>query len=175
MRTSLTHFSTIPATLRYGSSDSLPTHFFSELRADPDVWQLMRRPSRRPTFDDIRWLAGLFEGEGSFCDAHVCIPQNEREILDEVRRLLGGRVGGPYIRRQHGRGRTNYYLWYATGPRGRGVARTLFHLLSTRRREQARLFLRIPRDEEPPKLSPADPTRLLWDRAPKGEPEALER
>lgn len=175
MRTSLKHFPTIPATLFYGSSLTAHGGPLHELGADSDVWDLMRWPSRQPTFDELPWVAGLFEGEGSLCDSHVCIPENERDVLDRVRRLVGGRVGGPYLRRQHGGRQTSYYLWYASGPRSRGIARTLFHLLSTRRREQARLFLRIPRDEEPPKLSPADPTRLLWDWAPNDELEQLER
>lgn len=174
--TSLTHSSTIiiPATHRYAPLQGPPDRFIADGRADKPWWELMTWPARRPTLEELHWVAGLFEGEGSFCDGHVCIPQNDREILDHVRQLLGGRVGGPYVRNQRGGRRTRYHLWYASGPRGRSIARTLFHLLSSRRQAQARIFLRIPRNEAPPKLDPADPAGLLWDWAPADELEVLE-
>lgn len=171
MTTSLTHFSTIPAVLGFGSSSN-KDQAFADARPDDEVWQLMRWPSRKPTFAELHWLAGLFEGEGSFSGGAVVIPQHDREILDQVRRLVGGRVGGPYTKLDRRTGRTYAcFVWYAHGPRGRGIARALFHLLSTRRQAQARMFLRIPRDQVPPKLDASDPTRLLWDWAPE---EALD-
>lgn len=171
-RTTLTRSSTIPATLRYGSSDPSPTYVIAELRADSEVWGLIRWPARKPTLEEIYWIAGLFEGEGSLCRGQVSIPQKEREILDHVRRLLGGGVGGPYVKTDRRTGKhTSHFVWYATGPRARSIARTLYHLLSTRRQAQARAYLRISRDEAPPNLDPADPTRLLWDWAPAEELE----
>jgi len=166
--TSLTPSSTIPATLEYTSLTALQSHSLAELRADSDVWDLMRWPARKPTLEEIYWIAGVFEGEGTFSSGQIRIVQKDREILDQVRRMVGGRVR-PYISTGAINGPTPMFVWYATGPRGRGIARTVFHLLSTRRRLQARIFLRISRFEEPLRLDPADPTRLLWDWAPEEE------
>lgn len=165
--TSLTPSSTIRATLRYGSPDPSPAHVIAELRADSEVWELMRWPARKPTLEEIYWIAGLFEGEGSFGAATIRVSQKDREVLDRIRQLVGGRVY-PLVSRGFN-GPTQMFEWYATGPRGRGIARTIFHLLSERRKAQARRYLAISRLQEPPKLDPADPTRLLWDWAPAEE------
>lgn len=86
--------------------------------------------------------------------------------------MVGGRVGGPYFSFNSERQRRHsWFRWYATGPRGRGIARTLFQMLSTRRKAQARMFLRISRREDPPSIHPDDPARLLWDWAPTEEIE----
>lgn len=167
-RTSLTNSSTLPGTLRYGSPALFSANSVAELSADSDVWDLMRWPARKPTLEEIYWIAGVFEGEGSFCTSHIRIVQKDREILDAVRRLVGGRVM-PYVSKSAIKGPTPMFVWYATGPRGRGIARALFHILSSRRQAQARIYLRISRFEAPPKLDPAEPTRLLWDWAPAEE------
>lgn len=172
-RTSLTYHPTVSSTV----GDDPPTpepigHVLADGDPDTSVWDLMTWPQRRPTYAEICWVAGLFEGEGSFGDGRIEICQHDREILDTVKRLVGGRVGGPYRQRDRTTGRERAdYRWYATGPRGRGVARTLFQLLSTRRKAQARMFLRISRQQDPPALDPDDPARLLWDWAPDGECE----
>ncbi len=75
---------------------------------------------------------------------------------------MGGRVIG-FWSGNTVNGGVRMHMWYAQGPRGRSIARTLYHLLSTRRRQQARVFLRIPRGIEPPMVDPNDLTSLLWD------------
>lgn len=131
---------------------------------DPDtsVWDLMSWPQRQPTYAEICWVAGLFEGDGSFGGRQLQIDQKDPEVLYEVRRLMGGRVIG-FWSENTVNGGIRMHKWYAQGARGRGIARTLHHLLSTRRREQARVFLRIPRGIEPPMIDRNDPTSLLWD------------
>lgn len=130
----------------------------------------MRWPQRQPTYAELCCVAGLFEGEGSFNTGQIRIPQKDREVLDRARRLVGGRVAC-YQHRSQVAPPGPMFVWYATGPRGRGIARTIFRLLSERRRAQARRFLNISRVEDPPILDPSDPARLLWDWAPDGEAE----
>lgn len=141
----------------------------------------MRWPSRKPTLPEIYWFAGFFEsegsftdeGEGGFTDKDMSIPQVDREPLDQARRLVGGGVYGPYTSVDRRTGRTTlYFLWRSSGPRARRIARTIYHLLSGRRKAQAQAFLRISRFEEPPKLNPDDPAGLLWDWC--NDPEDLE-
>jgi hypothetical protein len=123
----------------------------------------MRWPWRRPKLEDIYWLAGLVEGEGSFTSARVVIPQKDAEILERTKELFGGSVFGPILVPSIN-GPTLMHRWYATGWRGRGIARTLYHLMSTRRQAQIRAFLKVSRPSELPEpLSADNPTRYLAD------------
>lgn len=84
---------------------------------------------------DLGWAAGFLEGEGSFPANATAVTacQKQREPLDRLRRLFGGRVywrpeGGTY----------GIYAWYLHGPSARGVMMTLFSLMSPRRKAQIR-------------------------------------
>lgn len=161
--TSLTHSSTIPATLRYRSPTLEQPRQIAEFSAYSEIWDLVRWAARKPTREEIHWLAGLFEGEGSFGRKGLQIPQKDREILDRVRRLFGGRVVGPYQAKRGIVRPVPMFRWEAYGPRARSIAVVIFHLLSTRRQAQARDFLRISRGQGPPRPDPADPAASLWD------------
>ena len=163
--------------MRYTSSISICTvpHFLAE--ADPPPLLLPDRPcrfsisaghaepGRRPRLEEIHWLAGLFEGEGTFATDEMKIPQKEPEILSWVLELFGGRVLGPHSTRSTYTGKTYWrYVWVARGARGRSIAYTIYHFLSTRRRAQARAFLRfISRDDQVVPIDPRHPTAFLWD------------
>lgn len=163
--TSLTYSPTIPARLRYDSPIEKQLRQLAEFRADSEIWDLHSWPSREPTLEEIYWIAGIFEGEGSLTDrGTICIWQKDREILDRVRVLVGGRVG--LSRRV-----PSMYYWHASGPRARGVIRTVYPLLSTRRKAQARRLLRISRGSEEPRLDPFAPTKYLWDFQAPGSDE----
>lgn len=123
----------------------------------------MRWPSRKPTLQDIYWLAGLIEGEGSFTSERVVIAQKDREILDWTQELFGGRAFGPILVPSI-KGPNPMHRWYATGERGRGIARTLYHLMSSRRQAQILTYLRVSRPSDlPEKLSAENPLRYLTD------------
>lgn len=77
-------------------------------------------PSRRPTLIDIAWIAGLYEGEGSASRGTITITQKEREILDRVQELVGGRVSGPHYRVKPSGEPTYQHKWWATGREGGG-------------------------------------------------------
>lgn len=124
----------------------------------------MRWPWRRPTLPDIYWLAGLIEGEGSFSGRQVSISQKDAESLERVKEIVGGRVGGPYLKKNAINGPTPMFVWYASGERAHGIARTVYHLLSSRRQAQVRKFLDVSRQTElPDRLAADDPTRYLVD------------
>lgn len=128
----------------------------------------MRWPTKRPRLEDVSWLAGLFEGEGSFSvGRQIAIGQKDREVLDRVQMLFGGRVVGPYLAKSS-LGQTSMHRWYATGERGRGICRTIYHLLTERRKAQARLYLEDYIDVScetvvPDPLTAATVTRYLVD------------
>lgn len=162
-RTSVTHSSTIPVSLSRSPSTD-PSRSVAEPHGTWELWELIRSPIRRPTLAELYRIAGLFEGEGSFSASLIRMSQRGREVLDRFRQLVGGRVYAVVNRGL--KGPTPVFEWYASGPRGRGIARAIYHVLSERRRAQARPFLGISRMQEPPALDPEDPTRLLWDWAP---------
>lgn len=94
-----------------------------------------------PTTKDIHWAAGLFEGEGwagphgngkSVTTATIQIAMTDREPLEKIHLLFGGRIYGPYGVR---RGK-DYYQWRAYGARALGIMQTLYVLLSPRRQNQ---------------------------------------
>lgn len=122
---------------------------------------------------DIAWIAGIIEGEGSFDRSTVSVPQKDPEILWKIHSLVGGRVGGPYAARKPSGEPTEIYRWWATGERGRGMARTVYHFLSSRRQEQARRCLGISRGQVPEPLTAELPARYLWDFGPDPERYAI--
>ncbi len=103
------------------------------------------RADRSPSPTDIGWVAGFLEGEGSFktnngpqgCEV-VTAPQVQKEPLENLRSLVGGSIG----KRKHSNPKHNdYWEWSISGARARGLIFTIFTLLSTRRRLQARKAL----------------------------------
>ena len=82
--------------------------------------------------NDIYWIAGFLEGEGCFTNGKerstiVQASQKEREPLDHIASLLGGKIG--YNKK-------GFYKWYMSGSRAIGVMFTVFLLMSSRRKGQ---------------------------------------
>ena len=85
------------------------------------------------TLLEIGWCAGFLEGEGSFTGGRgftIKAGQRSREPLERLQLLLGGRIGT--------QSKGQLFRWSVSGPRARGVALTLYPLLSERRQEQIR-------------------------------------
>jgi hypothetical protein len=119
---------------------------------------------RKPDWGEVCWLAGLFEGEGSFAENEIKIPQKEPEILYWCRELFGGAVYGPHRTTNTYTGKTYWrYVWSARNERARSVAYTIYHLLSSRRREQAKRLLLISRDDHVAQPDRMKPAQYLWD------------
>lgn len=100
------------------------------------------RSITQPTSRDLEWAAGFLEGEGTFRASarseHVNAGQNERETLDRLKALFGGAV-----RSYPNTHRDEFFQWYVSGTRARGVMMTLYLLLSTRRQAQIRKALSL--------------------------------
>lgn len=100
------------------------------------------KASRSPRIRELEWAAGFLDGEGSFSckDGHsdnVSAAQNDPELLHKLLRLFGGRI---YLAHNRLRGSTHHH-WYCCGARARGVAMTLYPLLSKRRQTQIKAML----------------------------------
>jgi len=101
----------------------------------------MQKAVLKPTTGDLQRMAGFLEGEGCFSWTaknygprgcmRVHAVQKELEPLYELQLFFGGSVG---LNR-------GIFTWSVCGARARGVAMTLYPLLSTRRREKIKELL----------------------------------
>lgn len=92
-----------------------------------------RRATVSPTVDELRWIAGFYEGEGCACRDKkgrcvVQIAQNDRTILDWLQLRLGG-----LVKPVGARG----WSLQISGPRSRAFLMTIYTFLWPRRRSQA--------------------------------------
>ena len=98
------------------------------------------RSTTTPTLRDLEWAAGFLEGEGHFGiygnnGPGVAATQTSLEPLFRLQQLFGGTVGEQkrkVINPKHNKA----WVWRAYGSRARGIALTLFSLLSQRRKDQ---------------------------------------
>ncbi len=95
------------------------------------------RAAQSPTLADIAWSAGFIEGEGCFSSHNTCtvsVAQVQREPLERLQRFFGGSISARLGKgRKHG-----LNVWRVSGARARGVAYTLYQMMSPRRRRQIR-------------------------------------
>lgn len=101
---------------------------------------------------ELYWAAGFLEGEGSFgcwskSKAHgryrqfvVCAEQVQREPLERLLKLFGGSINSGRVRDNKNR----IFRWRVYSTRARGLAMTLFCLMSPRRKEQIHKMLDNP-------------------------------
>lgn len=115
-------------------------------RADPSLMRTRRgienkttkHAIRRPTMRNLAWAAGFLEGEGSFHQAArgrstiASAAQVNGEPVQQLMALFGGSA------KQYPLRDGLIWKWSAHGARARGIAMTLFPLMSARRQEQIR-------------------------------------
>lgn len=100
---------------------------------------------RPVTVAEVNWIAGFLEGEGTFTTQRkkkgiqVSASQVQLEPLTRLQRLLGGRI---LARPARGRSRSCFF-WRACGNRARGIAYTLYSLMSPKRKQQIREALGV--------------------------------
>ncbi len=103
----------------------------------PDTPKATAHPSVR----DIAWAAGFIEGEGHFRPrSQVTAVQVDMEPLARLASLFGGSIV-PHTREENKHGWQASWTWRASGARARGIALTLFPLLSARRQAQIRRMI----------------------------------
>jgi hypothetical protein len=93
--------------------------------------------------NDLHWLAGLLEGEGSFgfsCTPVIQMAMTDRDIVARAHAVCGpaARLNGPYMPKG---GKHPIWRLAVHGRTGAGLMMTLWSLLGTRRREQIRAAL----------------------------------
>ena len=96
---------------------------------------------------DIHWIAGFLEGEGTFgyydCNNSLTVqaPQVQKEPLERLQKLLGGRI--QYRdRREKNPKWSPCYIWDARpNARSAGIMMTLYPLMSPKRKDQIKKAL----------------------------------
>lgn len=104
-------------------------------------WGTTKTATQSPRIRDLTWAAGFLEGEGSFHAAsHRCpgcvqvsAVQVNREPLERLLAIFGGTLRIVKRRRVQW---NQTSVWVATGARGRGIAMTLYPLMSEKRKKQ---------------------------------------
>jgi hypothetical protein len=97
----------------------------------------------RPIQRDLGWAAGFYEGEGSCfysktARSHrLVINQVEREPLERMIQYFGGHIHSIPARLRS----QQSWRWQCYGARARGIALTLYALLSKKRQAQIRTFI----------------------------------
>ncbi len=92
-----------------------------------------------PNIKDLEWTAGFAEGEGTFFghwdkgNCQVSFVQKNKEPLEKLQRILGGTI----TKRPH-----EIFALQTYGARARGIAMTLYPMLSEKRKEQIQNMLR---------------------------------
>jgi len=102
-------------------------------------------PTQISTSNDLRWAAGIFEGEGCVektirNSCSVRVSQKDRWLCDQLRALFGGSVNLERVR-QTPFGTSALYRWQICGARARGFMVSIYELLSPRRQVQVRKAL----------------------------------
>ena len=102
-----------------------------------------------PTSGDLRWLAGLLEGEGHFGfhnrKAQVSLQMTDRDVVERAAKIIGQRVNGPYYDTRAPR-RKPYWATSCVAGKAAGLMMTLYRDLGERRRESIRAALRAWRE-----------------------------
>ena len=99
------------------------------------------------SIDDIRWLAGWLEGEGSFtarATTHlpvICASGTDRDVMERAGRLLGATIRGPikYKDKPHYKPCWRLALH---GSNAAGWMMSLYSLMGMRRKEQIGIALK---------------------------------
>lgn len=117
----------------------------------------------------IAWVAGLLEGEASFFmsgrSITITIRMTDRDVIDRVANLFGGRVYGPVDRRYLDKGHQPIWQTQVKGPKAAAWMMTIYRLLGRRRRSQVALALRRWRAMKYVRISPGTARSIIeaWD------------
>lgn len=98
-----------------------------------------------PTGKDLAWAAGFLEGEGCFYldktgqkYSYLTIFANQvnPEPVERLLKLFGGNLYLDSNRYKYGLNNKPIWIWKCSGVRARGIAYTLFSLMSNKRKHQ---------------------------------------
>jgi hypothetical protein len=104
------------------------------------MWTSQQREAiETPCVTDIAWAAGIYEGEGCITDrgTGIQVSQRDRWLLDRLRSLFGGTVGGPYSQTDPTTSnRKPIHRWILHGVRAQAFIVEIWPYLSPRRQKQ---------------------------------------
>jgi hypothetical protein len=101
----------------------------------------------KPSVKDLHWAAGFLEGEGCFGSRkrkqkrgntwylRVTAGQVNKEPLERVQKMFGGVMR---LRKKAKAHHKDCWIWYTDGSRARGIALTLYPLMSSLKQAQIR-------------------------------------
>lgn len=101
---------------------------------------------------DIAWAAGFLEGEGCFMkrknplhsmSPRISAVQKQREPLDRLVKLFGGKVSKEWQKRERTYGEGSIWRWTVYGPRAVGIMMTIFTWMSPRRRQRIKSVIDV--------------------------------
>lgn len=99
-----------------------------------------RFPSQEPTREEIAWVAGFMEGEGSFNGSlrsfEVSAYQSDKQPLIRLKEIMGGEI---YTVKPRSNGKVNSkesFTWRATGRVALVTAMYIYEFLSDKRKNQ---------------------------------------
>jgi hypothetical protein len=72
-----------------------------------------RAPRVLPPLTDVEvaWIAGLLEGEGHFAPKAIIVNMTDRDVLERLAALTGGRLNGPYTYKNRPTSKPYYRVW----------------------------------------------------------------
>ena len=96
-----------------------------------------------PSKAELYWIAGFIEGEGNFAGStrgvtQVSAGQVNPDPLIMLKFLLGGTISH---RDSKNPNHSSHFVWSTSGARARGIAMTLYKLMSAKRKAQIRKML----------------------------------
>ena len=99
-----------------------------------------RFPKKEPTREEIAWVAGFMEGEGSFNGSsrsfEVSAYQSDIEPLEKLQKIMGGTIYKVKARSNRNINTKESYSWRATGRVALVTVMYLYDHLSEKRRNQ---------------------------------------
>ena len=89
------------------------------------------------SLNDLYWVAGFLEGEGSFCKngGTICVSasQVQKEPIDRLKKLLGGGLNVFSAKNVKG---SMYHRWQLYGKKAESLMKMLFPIMSPKRQNQ---------------------------------------
>jgi hypothetical protein len=97
---------------------------------------------RTPTPVEIAWAAGFLEAEAYFSSrSSIVVHQTNREPLDWLKCFFGGTVRDGHRRYEENPRWSKQWVWTVNSERARGVALTVYSLMSPKRQAAIRLMI----------------------------------
>lgn len=114
---------------------------------------------------EIAWIAGLFEGEGSFCfhkgrARSIQISSTDRDVLEKVERVLGGKVYeiGRRLNKEHWK---DAYIWRLPLKNSIDFINDIKAYLGDRRTKRSEEFIKSLQEAQTKKIERNERTKTI--------------